>query len=61
MPYRTPHDPMRRAWERFKRLFKRTPAEPGAEPPDDPYSYVGAPKKPRPPLRGSSVAVDPES
>lgn len=59
MPYGTPRDPVRRAWDRLKRLFKR--AEPDAEPPDDPYSYVGAPKRPRPPLRSSSVAVDPES
>jgi hypothetical protein len=59
MPYRVPRDPMHRAWERFKRLFQRNPAEPAE--PDDPYAYVGAPKKPRPPLRGSAVAVDPES
>jgi hypothetical protein len=57
MPYRTPRDPMRRAWDRLKRLFKRDPAQP----PEDPYSYIGAPKKPRSPLRSSSVAVDPES
>ncbi len=56
MQYRTPRDPMRRAWDRLKRLFQRTP-----EPPEDPYAYVGAPKKPRPPLRSSSAAVDPES
>jgi len=51
-PYRSS---LHRVWDRLKRLFHRTP-----EPPDDPYAYVGAPKKPRPPLRSSSVAVDPE-
>ena len=60
MHYRTPRGKMRRAWERMKRLFQPNSADPGAEPPDDPYSYVGAPKKPRPPLRSSSVSVDPE-
>ena len=31
-----------------------------AEDPGDPYAMVGAPKKPRPPLRRSSVAIEPE-
>jgi hypothetical protein len=35
----------------LKRIFRKT-----AEPPEDPYAYVGAPKKPRPPLRGAAVA-----
>lgn len=26
-----------------------------AEPPEDPYAYVGAPKKPRPPLRSAAA------
>jgi hypothetical protein len=30
------------------------------EDPDDPFAMVGAPKKPRPPLRHSSVAIEPE-
>jgi hypothetical protein len=55
-PYRSS---IHRVWDRLKRLFQPTSAEPGAEA-DDPYAYVGAPKKPRPPLRSSSVAVDPE-
>jgi len=40
-----------RVMERIKRLFKRTP-----EPPDDPYAYVGAPKKPRLPHRSAAQA-----
>ena len=28
------------------------------EDPDDPYALVGAPKKPRPPLRRASVALE---
>ncbi|MGA3097519.1 MAG: hypothetical protein ABSF25_13770 [Bryobacteraceae bacterium] len=37
--------------KRVQRLLKREP-----EPPGDPYALVGAPKKPRPPLRSASVA-----
>jgi len=32
--------------------------EPGH--PDDPYALVGAPKKPRTPLRSAAVAVEPD-
>lgn len=46
----------RRAWNKLSRIFQGPSPEP-----DDPYACVGAPKKPRPPLRSSSVAVDPES
>ena len=28
------------------------------EPPEDPYSYVGAPKKPRPPHLSAAAAVE---
>ncbi|HYL36546.1 MAG TPA: hypothetical protein VEV17_11590 [Bryobacteraceae bacterium] len=38
--------------ERVKRMFQHE----RPEPPDDPYALVGAPKKPRPPTRSSSVA-----
>jgi hypothetical protein len=34
--------------------------EPEPESPGDPYAYVGAPKKPRPPLKSGAVAVYPE-
>jgi hypothetical protein len=34
-----------------KRLLGKDP-----EPPEDPYAYVGAPKKPRPPHRSASAA-----
>jgi len=37
--------------EKLRRFLKREP-----EAPDDPYAYVGAPKKPRPPHRSSAVA-----
>jgi hypothetical protein len=40
-----------KALARIRKMFRRT-----AEPPEDPYAYVGAPKKPRAPLRGSAVA-----
>jgi hypothetical protein len=36
----------------LKRLFQRH----DPEPPEDPYAYVGAPKKPRPPSRSAAVA-----
>jgi hypothetical protein len=40
---------------RIKRMLGRNP-----EPPDDPYAYVGAPKKPRLPQRSASAAAEPE-
>lgn len=43
--------------ERLKELFKRKP-EP--ESPEDPYSYVGAPKKPRTPRRSAAAVAEPE-
>jgi hypothetical protein len=43
---------MRRLLQRIKRFFAKP------EPPEDPYSYVGAPKKPRPPLRSAAAAVE---
>ena len=51
MPYRTPDSKMRRAWDRLKRLFQRTP-----EPPEDPYAYAMAPLK-RGPKGRSGAAV----
>jgi hypothetical protein len=42
-------------WKRLTRWFRPQP-----EAPDDPYAMVGAPKKPRPPLRGSRAAAEPE-
>lgn len=38
----------------FRRPFQRE--EPGS--PGDPYAYVTAPKKPRPPLHGATVAEE---
>jgi hypothetical protein len=46
---------LQRVRDRIRRLFKREP-----EPPEDPYAYVGAPKKPRLPHRSASAAVEPE-
>jgi hypothetical protein len=37
--------------EKIRRFLKRE-----SEPPEDPYSYVGAPKKPRPPHRSAAAA-----
>jgi hypothetical protein len=45
------HNRIHRVMERIKRMFKRAP-----EPPEDPYAYVGAPKKPRPPHRSGAQA-----
>ena len=42
---------MREWLQRIKRIFRREP-----DVPDDPYAYVGAPKKPRTPLRSASAA-----
>jgi len=38
------------------RRIKRFLAKPSSEPPEDPYAYVGAPRKPRPPHRSSAAA-----
>ncbi len=46
----SPHRRIRNAVERIKRFFKREP-----DSPDDPYALVGAPKKPRPPLKSAAV------
>jgi hypothetical protein len=40
-----------RLLDRLKRLLRKEP-----EPPEDPYAYVGAPKKPRPPHLSASAA-----
>jgi len=42
------------AFARLKRKIRREP-----EMPDDPYAYVGAPKKPRLPQRSAAVAEPP--
>lgn len=39
--------------KRVKRMLRREP-----EPPEDPYAYVGAPKKPRLPQRSASAAAE---
>ena len=51
MSYRPKPSKARQWLDRLKRLFKREP-----EAPEDPYAYVGAPKKPRPPMRSRAAA-----
>jgi len=53
--YRPVHRRIRDTWKAVKRWFQR--AEP--EPPEDPYAYVGAPKKPRTPSRSASAEAEP--
>ena len=44
------------ARDRIKRLFRRRP-----DVPEDPYAYVTAPKKPKPPRHGAAaVAEEPD-
>lgn len=38
---------------RIKRFFRREP-----DAPEDPYAYVTAPKKPRPPYRSAAAVAD---
>jgi hypothetical protein len=45
---------------RLHNLLKRIRAFLKREPPGDPYAFVTAPKKPRPPHRSTSVAELPE-
>ena len=44
---------IRAALERIKRLFRRRP-----DVPEDPYAYVTAPKKPRPPGRSAAAVAE---
>jgi hypothetical protein len=47
---------IRVALDRIRRLFRKRP-----DVPEDPYAYVTAPKKPRPPHRGAAaVAEEPD-
>jgi len=47
---------IRATLERIKRLFRRKP-----DTPEDPYAYVTAPKRPRPPSRSAAaVAEEPD-
>jgi len=46
---------LQKALEKLKRLFRKRP-EPQA--PEDPYSYVPAPKRPRPSSRGAAAVAD---
>jgi hypothetical protein len=41
--------------DKMKRLFRRTPDPP----PADPYAYVPAPKKPKPCSRGAAAVIEP--
>jgi len=51
MAYRPKRSRAREWLDRIKRFLKRE-----TEPPEDPYAYVGAPKKPRPPYRRRAAA-----
>jgi hypothetical protein len=46
---------IRKFVEKVKRLIRREP-----ELPQDPYSYVGAPKKPKLPGRSAAAVADPD-
>jgi alkanesulfonate monooxygenase SsuD/methylene tetrahydromethanopterin reductase-like flavin-dependent oxidoreductase (luciferase family) len=46
----------RAALERLKKLFKKEPEPPAA----DPYAYVTAPKKPRPSNRSAAAVAEME-
>jgi len=48
--------PLRKAIDAVRRWFQKE----SPEHPDDPYALVGAPKKPRPPLRSSAAVAEPE-
>ena len=41
---------------RLRRFFRRPPRRSEEESPGDPYAWVGAPKKPRPPTRSRAAA-----
>lgn len=47
---------IRAALDRIKKLFRKEPEPPAA----DPYAYVTAPRRPRPSNRGAAVAELPD-
>jgi len=50
----SPQSKLHQAWKRLMRLFS------GKKPPEaDPFAYVTAPKKPRPPHRSAAAVADP--
>jgi hypothetical protein len=52
---------MRDLIRRTRAAIRRLLRKPDPEPPRDPYAWVGAPKKPRPPhLSASAVMDEPE-
>lgn len=56
MAYDRPvHRRIRDTWSKMKRWFRRV--EPEA--PEDPYAYVGAPRRPRTPPRASAAKAEP--
>ena len=46
------HNLLRELIDKLKRKLPHSP-----DPPEDPYAYVGAPKKPRTPRRSASAAA----
>ena len=48
-----PRNGLRALIEKIRRFFKRTP-----ELPEDPYAYVTAPKKPKPPSRNAAAVAE---
>lgn len=44
---------VRHAWQKVRQLFRREDHGP-----EDPYAYVTAPRKPRPPYRSAAVAEE---
>jgi hypothetical protein len=51
---RPAYEKIRKALARIKRFVKREPEAP----PDDPFAYVGAPKKPRLPQRSAAATAE---
>jgi hypothetical protein len=51
MNRRSARDRFQELWRGIKRFLKRDP-----ETPEDPYAFVGAPKRPRPPYRRAAAA-----
>lgn len=50
---RSQSGPIRNTLRRLRRLFRKKPDHP-----EDPYAYVMAPKKPRPPYRSASAVAE---
>jgi len=50
--------PMRELWQRVMKRLRKNPFRKEPEAPEDPFAYVTAPKRPRPPGRSAAAVAE---